>query len=81
LLGFGLIFGSVLSGHFADHILKKLIAKKGEENVFPEMRLRAVFPSFIGCLLYGWSTEKAVGVYAPFIGLFVCKFTMIVALL
>jgi hypothetical protein len=59
-------------------ILNKLRDKKGEENLYPEMRLRAAFPSFVlipaGALIYGWSVQKQVGVYAPFIGLFVCKF-------
>lgn len=41
------------------------------------MRLKAAFPSFIlipsGYLIYAWTAEKAVGVYGPLIGLFVCK--------
>jgi hypothetical protein len=67
--------GSFFSGRYSDYVLKKLVETKGEENVYPELRLRAGFPSFIllpaGLLIYGWTTEKRVGVYAPFIGLFI----------
>jgi hypothetical protein len=45
------------------------------------MILRAAFPSFIlipaGYLIYGWTTQKGVAVYAPLAGLFICKYTLI----
>lgn len=66
--------GSILSGRYSDYILRKLRESKGKDNVNPELRLRAGFPSFIlipvGLIIYGWTTEKRVGVYGPFIGLF-----------
>lgn len=69
--------GSVSSGRYADYIVRKLREKNGPENVYPELRLRAAFPSFalipVGYLIYAWTTEKGVGVYAPLIGLFICK--------
>lgn len=78
-MGAGLVCGSIFSGQYADIILRQLRAKKGQDNLYPEMRLRAAFPSFLllpaGALIYGWSVQKQVPVYAPFIGLFVCKYT------
>lgn len=68
----------MLSGQYTDLVMKRLAKSKGLENVYPELRLRATFPSFVlipvGYLIYGWTSQKAVGVYAPFIGLFVCKY-------
>jgi hypothetical protein len=76
VLGTGLMCGSVLSGQYTDLVMKGLRKSKGTEDVYPELRLRAVFPSFflipVGYLIYGWTTQKSVGVYAPFIGLFIC---------
>ncbi|KAI9483228.1 MAG: major facilitator superfamily domain-containing protein [Benjaminiella poitrasii] len=73
--GVGLVFGSVLSGQYADIILRRLRKKRGPENIYSELRLRATFPAFIlipaGYLIYAWTTEKGIGVYAPLIGLFV----------
>ena len=65
-----------MSGRYSDHVLRQLSAANGgKENIYPEMRLRAGFPAFFllptGLFIYGWTSEKAVGVYAPFIGLFV----------
>ncbi|KAL0137464.1 major facilitator superfamily domain-containing protein [Mucor lusitanicus] len=75
VFGFGLMCGSVSSGRYADYVVRKLREKNGPENVYPELRLRAAFPSFVliptGYLIYAWTTEKGVGVYAPLIGLFV----------
>lgn len=49
------------------------------------MRLQAAVLSFFlisaGYLIYGWTTEKQVGVYAPLVGLFICKFDMIYLLI
>lgn len=76
LVGAGLMIGSLVSGQYSDYVLKKY--RKEHETIYPEMRLRAGFPSFIfiptGLLIYGWSTQYAVGVYAPFIGLFFSAF-------
>lgn len=70
--------GSVLSGQYTDLVMKRLAKSKGLENVYPELRLYATFPSFFlipaGYLIYGWSSQKAVAVYAPFIGPFLCKY-------
>jgi hypothetical protein len=75
-LGVGLICSSVLSGVYADYIMKRMHKELGPENVEPEMRLKATFPSYFlmpaGYLLYGWSAQYAVGVYAPLIGIFIC---------
>ncbi|KAL9559624.1 hypothetical protein MBANPS3_000330 [Mucor bainieri] len=75
VFGFGLMCGSVSSGRYADYVVRKLREKNGPENVYPELRLRAAFPSFLliptGYLIYAWTTEKGVGVYAPLIGLFI----------
>ncbi|KAI8391282.1 major facilitator superfamily domain-containing protein [Radiomyces spectabilis] len=72
--GIGLMVGSVVSGQHADYVVRRL-REKTKDCVQPEMRLRASTPSFIlipaGYLIYGWTTEKGIGVYAPLIGLFV----------
>lgn len=77
-LGVGLVFSSVLSGMYADYIMKSLQKKLGAENVDPEMRLKATIPSYFlmpaGYLLYGWSAQYKLGVYAPLIGIFICKY-------
>ncbi|OAC98855.1 hypothetical protein MUCCIDRAFT_115100 [Mucor lusitanicus CBS 277.49] len=74
-LGIGLVISSILSGMYSDRIIKRLHKLKGPENVDPEMRLSAVRPSFflipVGFLIYGWTSQNAVGVYAPLIGIFV----------
>lgn len=77
------MLGSILSGHHSDYILKKLSKKNDNgEKIVSEMRLQAAVPSFFlmptGYLIYGWTTEKSVGVYAPLIGLFICMFTHMV---
>ncbi|KAI9244130.1 major facilitator superfamily domain-containing protein [Phascolomyces articulosus] len=77
-LGFGFMIGSVLSGKHSDIALSKTkennTGKKSKRQI-PEMRLMASVPAFFfipaGYLIYGWTTEKGVGVYAPLIGLFV----------
>ncbi|KAI7908200.1 major facilitator superfamily domain-containing protein [Cokeromyces recurvatus] len=73
--GVGLMCGSVLSGQYADFIVRRLRKSRGPENVYPELRLRAAYPAFIlipaGYLIYGWTTHKGIGVYAPLIGLFI----------
>ncbi|CEP09811.1 hypothetical protein [Parasitella parasitica] len=75
VFGFGLMCGSVISGRYSDYIIRKLRENKGPGMVYPELRLRAAFPSFVlipaGYLIYAWTTEEGVGVYAPLIGLFV----------
>lgn len=75
-LGVGLVTSSILSGIYADYIIKKLRKLKGPEYVDPEMRLSAATPSFflipVGFLIYGWTAQFAIGVYAPLIGIFVC---------
>lgn len=75
-MGGGFMIGSVLSGQHSDYVLAKLSKKSQDgQKIVSEMRLQAAVPSFIlipaGYLIYGWSTEKRVGVYAPLIGLFV----------
>ncbi|KAK4521317.1 uncharacterized protein ATC70_011932 [Mucor velutinosus] len=74
-LGAGMICGSVLSGIYSDRIIQDLRNRLGSENVYPELRLKAVYPSFVlipaGYLLYAWTTEKHLAVYGPLIGLFV----------
>lgn len=74
-MGSGFMLGSVLSGRYSDYVLAKL--SKQKDQVVSEMRLQAALPSFFlipaGYLIYGWSTEKSVGVYAPLIGLFLCN--------
>jgi predicted MFS family arabinose efflux permease len=81
-LGFGFLIGSIVSGRHSDYILRKLSKRNADgKKVISEMRLQAAVPSFFlmpaGYLIYGWTTEKQVGVYAPLIGLFICKFDMI----
>ncbi|KAL9538694.1 hypothetical protein MBANPS3_010746 [Mucor bainieri] len=70
-LGVGLVISSILSGMYSDRIIKRLHKLKGPENVDPEMRLSGVRPSFflipVGFLIYGWTSQNAVGVYAPLI--------------
>ncbi|KAI8647492.1 major facilitator superfamily domain-containing protein [Parasitella parasitica] len=75
-LGFGFMLGSIISGRHSDYILRKLSKKNADgKKIVSEMRLQAAVPSFFlmpaGYLIYGWTTEKQVGVYAPLIGLFV----------
>ncbi|KAI8076277.1 major facilitator superfamily domain-containing protein [Thamnidium elegans] len=74
-MGAGFMIGSVLSGQYSDYVLRKLSEQKEPgHQIVSEMRLQAAVPSFFlipaGYLIYGWSTEKGVGVYAPLIGLF-----------
>lgn len=49
------------------------------------MRLQTAVLSFFlisaGYLIYGWTTEKQVGMYASLVGLFICKFDMIYLLI
>ncbi|KAG2220826.1 hypothetical protein INT45_004487 [Circinella minor] len=70
-LGFGFMIGSVISGKHSDTALNRAKSKRQ----IPEMRLMAAMPAFFfipaGYLIYAWTTEKGVGVYAPLIGLFV----------
>jgi hypothetical protein len=75
------MIGSILSGQHSDYILKKLSKKSTNgEKIVSEMRLQAAVPSFFlmpaGYLIYGWATQKSVGVYAPLIGLFICKYIL-----
>ncbi|GAN04290.1 MFS multidrug resistance transporter [Mucor ambiguus] len=74
-LGVGMICGSVLSGIYSDRIIKDLRNRLGAQHVYPELRLKAVYPSFIliptGYLIYAWTAEKHVAAYGPLIGLFV----------
>lgn len=74
--GVGLCLGSILAGQVSDWMLQHLRSKSNGQ-VVPEMRLRAAIPSFLlipaGYLIYGWTLEYGIGVYAPIIGLFVCK--------
>ncbi|CAO3644321.1 unnamed protein product [Mucor fragilis] len=75
-LGAGFMIGSIVSGRHSDYVLKQLARKNADgKKVISEMRLKAAVPSFFlmpaGYLLYGWSVEKQVGVYAPLIGLFI----------
>ena len=77
-VGIGLMFGSVIAGRVSDYVLQYYRKKTGGK-VEPEMRLRAAIPSFFcipcGYLIYGWTTQNAIGIYAPIIGLFICKAT------
>ncbi|KAI7856198.1 major facilitator superfamily domain-containing protein [Circinella umbellata] len=76
--GIGLMIGSVVAGQVSDLVLQCLRKKAPGQKVIPEMRLRAAIPSFFlipaGYLIYAWTTEYAVGVYAPIIGLFIYAF-------
>ena len=67
---------SVISGKHSDTALNRAKNK----CQIPEMRLLAAMPAFFfipaGYLIYAWTTEKGVGVYAPLIGLFVCKYLL-----
>jgi len=63
--GCGYLTGTFFGGRWADHVVKKWIAKRGGRRV-PEDRLRSclvalgvVIPACM--LLYGWSIEKEVG--------------------
>jgi len=62
--GIGYLVGTFVGGRYADHIVKKYIAKRGRR--VPEDRLRSCLP-FLGIaipacmLIYGWSIEKEVG--------------------
>lgn len=71
--GVGLMIGSIISGRHSDTVLKTTKS----DRIIPELRLRAATPAFFlipaGFLIYGWTVEYKVGVYAPMIGLFVCK--------
>ncbi|KAL9544813.1 hypothetical protein MBANPS3_007445 [Mucor bainieri] len=73
-LGMGMICGSVLSGIYSDKIIKDLRNRLGPAHVYPELRLKAVYPSFVliptGFLIYAWTSEKHVAAYGPLIGLF-----------
>ena len=70
------MIGSIVAGQVSDLVLQWLRKKSPGGKVIPEMRLRAAIPSFFlipaGYLIYAWTTEYAIGVYAPIIGLFVC---------
>ncbi|KAI9247685.1 major facilitator superfamily domain-containing protein [Phascolomyces articulosus] len=76
--GVGLMMGSIVAGQVSDLVLQLLRKKAPGGKVIPEMRLRAAIPSFFlipaGYLIYAWTTEYAIGVYAPIIGLFVYAF-------
>jgi hypothetical protein len=70
--------GSILSGTYADYVIRSIHTNNTTKDIiYPEMRLRAVYPSFIlipsGYLIYAWTAENFVGVYGPLIGLFICK--------
>lgn len=77
-LGVGLMIGSIVSGRHSDYVLQQLKDRKEGQTIL-EMRLKAAIPSFFlipaGYLIYGWTTQKAIAVYAPLIGLFVCRYT------
>lgn len=76
-LGVGFVCSSIFSGMYSDFIIKRQQQKLGPENVEPELRLKATFPSFLllpaGLLIYGWTAQYQVGPYAPLIGIFICK--------
>ena len=62
--GCGYLLGTFFGGRWADHFVKKYIAKRGVR--IPEDRLRSVIPWMgvlvPGCMLvYGWSIEKQKG--------------------
>lgn len=77
-LGVGFVCSSIFSGMYSDFIIRKQYEKYGSENVEPEIRLKATFPSFLllpaGLLIYGWTAHFKVGPYAPLVGIFICKF-------
>ncbi|KAF7526929.1 hypothetical protein PCG10_003483 [Penicillium crustosum] len=63
--GCGYLVGTLMGGRWADHTVKKWIAKRGGVRV-PEDRLKSclIFLGGVipGCILiYGWTVEKAVG--------------------
>ncbi|KAL2168237.1 hypothetical protein VTG60DRAFT_245 [Thermothelomyces hinnuleus] len=63
--GTGYLVGTLVGGRYADHVVKRWIAKRDGVRV-PEDRLRSALP-FMGvvipaCLLvYGWGVEKEAG--------------------
>jgi hypothetical protein len=62
--GGGYLLGTFFGGRWADHIMRKYIAKRGER--IPEDRLRSgllamgiIIPACV--LIYGWCIERKVG--------------------
>lgn len=68
------MIGSIISGFYTNYIFRKT-TRDGEKPI-PELRLKAAFPAFLlipgGFVIYGWTSEKEVSVYAPLFGLFNC---------
>ncbi|KAF2003001.1 MFS general substrate transporter [Amniculicola lignicola CBS 123094] len=62
--GCGYLVGTFFGGRWADHIVKKYIAKRGERVAEDRLRSCLVFMGAVvpACMLvYGWSIEKRVG--------------------
>ena len=63
--GCGYLVGTLMGGRYADHVVRRWIARRGGVRV-PEDRMRSALP-FMGvvipaCMLvYGWGVEKGVG--------------------
>ncbi|ROW08147.1 hypothetical protein VPNG_06882 [Cytospora leucostoma] len=64
--GAGYLLGTFFGGRYADHIVKKYIAKSPDTTPVPEDRMRSALP-FMGVvipacvLIYGWSVDRGVG--------------------
>lgn len=64
--GAGYLAGTFMGGRYADHIVKKYIARSPTHRRIPEDRLRSALPflgiAIPGCVLvYGWCVDRAVG--------------------
>jgi multidrug resistance protein len=62
--GCGYLFGTFFGGRYADYVVKKYIAKRGERVAEDRLRscvfsLGVVIPACM--IIYGWSVEKRVG--------------------
>lgn len=64
--GAGYLLGTFFGGRYADHVVKKYIARSPSHTRIPEDRLRSALP-FVGgvipacVLVYGWCVERDAG--------------------
>lgn len=64
--GAGYVLGTFFGGRYADHMVKKYIAKSPGTTPVPEDRMRSALP-FMGVvipacvLIYGWGVDRGVG--------------------
>ncbi|KAL6708374.1 hypothetical protein ACN47E_003298 [Coniothyrium glycines] len=62
--GCGYLVGTFIGGRWADHVVKKYIAKRGERVAEDRLRSCVLFLGVVmpACMVvYGWSVEKRVG--------------------